>query len=652
MDKKALAKIPLRDASPETISQAMRIETVETYISAEVVPCGDKKVLLLNLYLKCDLKAEITRAAYRVFIDDTDYITQDMKSKGIKWLTGRLCFILDTWHLNKRCACTDDVSYQTIAEYFKSSLHPFTAIANFQNVVLERRLAVKHKKITDRIDAKMALLPELPGDWEEWLEKIAMPNSRYIFYDYKKGKDIQQGRCTYCNSSVEINKPRYGKEAICPKCGTKVICKSSVKAGRMLPDWGQAAIIQRIGDNEIVLRCFRLIREHFPGKRKRSKTTAQEVSRDFFDPDKVTTYEWRKFLSTQNIRWCEGSQLYYIHSPIVYAENINDVIKGTAWQYSALHQFATRHDDATTNIYRYLHDYKEYPFIEYLVKLRLYRLVEEMTERSNYVHHINEKGKTLPEILGVGKEYLPLLQEIDATDTDLSLVQAASKTGHHLTADEYRAFVAKHGHNCALFKLTCYATLHRLTKYLEEQNCKRDMNNTFRDFCDYINYCEELEYDLKNEFILFPKALKEAHDIVYKRVLALRERKRKKYRKELDAKSGNHFAELQERYGWEYLGYVVIAPSSLFEIIKEGQKLHHCVGGSAERAAEGKTTILFLRKKDTPDVPFYTIEVGRDQVTQCRGRNNCSMTDEIEKVIKAFTKKKINPPAQRKVVVA
>ena len=45
------------------------------------------------------------------------------------------------------------------------------------------------------------------------------------------------------------------------------------------------------------------------------------------------------------------------------------------------------------------------------------------------------------------------------------------------------------------------------------------------------------------------------------------------------------------------------------EIISEGQALQHCVGGYAERHAEGKTTILFIRRKDNLDTPYYTLEI-------------------------------------------
>jgi len=211
----------------------------------------------------------------------------------------------------------------------------------------------------------------------------------------------------------------------------------------MSQDWGQTAIIQRAGD-EVAIRYFNVTRKHYPIGRKKSKTMAHEVSRDFFGSGGWITYEFRKFKTTNHIRWCEGSLMYYLSEPIIYHKNISEALAGTDWQYSALHQYATRHIGAKVNIFKFFHEYKKHPFIEYFIKLRLYRLVDDMLSRAgNFTHHVKMDGQTLTEILGVGKEYLPLLQEIDANDIDLSLIQVAAKAGYKLTADEFRAFIEK-----------------------------------------------------------------------------------------------------------------------------------------------------------------------------------------------------------------
>lgn len=67
-------------------------------------------------------------------------------------------------------------------------------------------------------------------------------------------------------------------------------------------------------------------------------------------------------------------------------------------------------------------------------------------------------------------------------------------------------------------------------------------------------------------------------------------------------------------------------PQKPSEIIEEGMKLSHCVGSYTTSVCEGNTNILFLREKNNPDKPFYTIEVsssnGRLDLIQIHGFGN------------------------------
>ena len=68
--------------------------------------------------------------------------------------------------------------------------------------------------------------------------------------------------------------------------------------------------------------------------------------------------------------------------------------------------------------------------------------------------------------------------------------------------------------------------------------------------------------------------------------------------------------------------FVIRVPHELVEITKEGTVLHHCVGGYVHSHAQGSTNIVFLRRKDNPEIPFYTIEIKNDTVIQIHGSHN------------------------------
>ena len=86
--------------------------------------------------------------------------------------------------------------------------------------------------------------------------------------------------------------------------------------------------------------------------------------------------------------------------------------------------------------------------------------------------------------------------------------------------------------------------------------------------------------------------------------------------------------------------YSIIAVKELIDLVKEGRSLNHCVGSYIDSVSNGREYILFLRKKDDIDVPFYTIDVTPDRkIRQIHGKNNCSVTKEIKPFIDKWISK-------------
>ena len=76
--------------------------------------------------------------------------------------------------------------------------------------------------------------------------------------------------------------------------------------------------------------------------------------------------------------------------------------------------------------------------------------------------------------------------------------------------------------------------------------------------------------------------------------------------------------ELQEKYAYSDDDYTVLAPQDIFEIIKEGRMLHHCVGNDGageryyDRMERRESFIMFLRRTEEPNDPYYTLEIEPD----------------------------------------
>lgn len=189
----------------------------------------------------------------------------------------------------------------------------------------------------------------------------------------------------------------------------------------------------------------------------------------------------------------------------------------------------------------------------------------------------------------------------------------------------------------------------RILRYLEGQQTKRrTFDMELQTWIDYLDAAEHLGLDMENDVIRMPKELHRAHDSRCAAWVAIQERQRAEADRERRAALlkgyGEIMKKLEQRYAFETDGLRIVIPKDAAEIVAEGRILKHCVGGYADRHLEGKTTILFLRRIEAPEVPYVTIEMtAGGEIRQAHGwkddREPCELNPEalpIEKLHKAF----------------
>ena len=100
-----------------------------------------------------------------------------------------------------------------------------------------------------------------------------------------------------------------------------------------------------------------------------------------------------------------------------------------------------------------------------------------------------------------------------------------------------------------------------------------------------------------------------------------------------------------QMFGYAYKGLLIVPPKRHNDIKKEGEILKHCVASYAKRVATGETIILFVRKADEPDKPYFTlnIEPGNYDFVQCRGLKNCHYPNEVKTLLARWYQEKIEP---------
>ena len=93
-------------------------------------------------------------------------------------------------------------------------------------------------------------------------------------------------------------------------------------------------------------------------------------------------------------------------------------------------------------------------------------------------------------------------------------------------------------------------------------------------------------------------------------------------RKKEDAKR-EKVDEERKCYEYEDDNYIIRLPKNVGEIVSEGMKQHICIGGYTSRHSNGDTNLFFLRSKETPDSPFYAIEMDNNKkIVQIHGFGN------------------------------
>lgn len=85
---------------------------------------------------------------------------------------------------------------------------------------------------------------------------------------------------------------------------------------------------------------------------------------------------------------------------------------------------------------------------------------------------------------------------------------------------------------------------------------------------------------------------------------------------------------------------ILVKPNIARDIVIEGQQLAHCVGGYTGRVAKGDTNIFFLRHKNSPDVPWVTVEVKNNGVIkQAYGHSDSIIPKVAHRYLHAWAKK-------------
>lgn len=556
-----------------------------------------------------------------------------------------------------------------LQRFLKSTETGNHQLDNLWKWVMQTREYMKTKDRKERgelMDEDYRLCPEaLPEGMIDYIRREVLPEDRVIIY--KKGN--VQGTCSVCGRKVHARGRRFvqGTRVNCPNCGTGVSCvleNGSAFASNYIEN---IVAVQKGTDGETVFFRQWLLHRDNSARWEHIEDFLQETVRYAIRGNK--TAKWQKqgkesyYMRTERYeldewtRWQDNR--IYDGSYFFYPTGIEEALSGTAMQYADLEGYLEERGHNKNPIY-FLEYHARYPVIEFLWKAGYRNIVHNRIfgmDRENRNAILWERKK-LKECFKFPLRILKLMPPEEWSLNDIQRVNDLwEKYGGKVTDTEIRLVLQSKVDIQLWSRATTYANAGRILKYIKNQTDKRkeknpdkrsiSQNDTAQAYRDYLQECEQLHLDLHDKEILFPKDLTAAHNRTMEQV--------KFEKNKADQEKFQKAVEKLEKFAWGEGEFFIRPAREQMELTAEGKALHHCVGGYIRDMAEEKTAIFFLRKANEPDKPFYTLELQKKRVIQCRTEHNASYDRNpdvknfvdmwMEKVVKKGGKKKAKEAA-------
>lgn len=638
IDKRACRKFAMPELEFNLNEGVLHVESCPYIIRTAVRNIAGQRILVLYIYQRESILAGSIKPRWVMFHSRDDFATLSFRENAkATWQCSTLDSLDRIGGFDSKCAFYRQQDEARVARFCKCERGAISMLGYLQRLISYRKeLERKWKKQRAIID-RMKYVPVLPRDLKGFIHREVMP--QYIFYDYQR-KAPGHAYCTACRHEVRIAAAKHNTSGLCPRCKKKITFKCRGRRGRIF-DRETVQVLQKAEGNGLVLRIIKVYRSFadsdIPNHFEIWENARQFITLSSSGQCSVDAYYYHYKAGYDLTPWCNGYRPVFDRwkynftadmSGVLYQRNLSDTLKDTPWAYSQLEAFSGI--ASFSGVATFLSAYIKRPKIEHLIKMKLYRLVSGIIYGGysySALQAINFNGENMRAILGIDRPYFPLLRELDSSIDQLHLIRQLLQADHKPSTEQIKWFIASKISNAnAAKELLAHMSVHKLQRYVEQQFAPEDeaalkrvdyykMNTLITDYHDYLCMCKELQYDVKNSFILFPRELKAAHDSVAK---TLKDKRTAEHEKAI----AGSFDEWQKRYQYQSKELMMIPPHSAKEIVDEGAALHHCVRLYVKNVAEKKSVILFVRSVDEPDKSLCTVEVKDGQVTQARGFDN------------------------------
>jgi len=549
-----------------------------------------------------------------------------------------------------------------LTDWYTQPKNPIDCLMNWQNKIREADIEAKERRETTPWDEDMSLIPETPKNFEKWLKKNCL-NDYFIIYEYSKNGQ-KEGYCTRCEKMVPIVNPKHGKPCKCPRCKTKGTFKSSGKI-RTLTTSGNAQLAQPVEDG-IVVRKYSYSINYCDYMNPR--THLYEWQRILmFEDETIRVYNWDSY-KNKYMRWVKQKYNYfdyaYYSATRLYPSNIKSLLKKSWLKQSAFPLWK----ELPCDLAKYLNIERQYPIIERLAKVGMFKLDKDILEHYRYTRLkaedtvIDFGASELSKNLRIDKSRLHRLKNMQGGWSALEWLQREKQENTIWSDELIQRLDAEEIEPSQLNFVPSQMTFIKTANYLIKQcnlSCS-SMEDTIRTWADYLNMAEKMKMNIDLEQIYKPKDLKLAHDklVVYRSQQGI-----DKMVKDLEKKWPKVDKQLPKLKKFEFAAgdYVITVPESIKDIVTEGIVLSHCVHTSDyyyDRIERDESYLFFLRHSKCPDIPWYTLEVEPGGNIRQKRTTGDKQNEDFKKAIPFLKKwqkyflKKLTPEEKELGVVA
>lgn len=667
MKKNELLALPVPRLPQARGDAVYRLDTVQ-YILRSILS-KDKRMLIIAFFDREAAANGSSNPSGVLYLGRDQYLTHCWKDGREYWKESRLPRVMDRIRSQKSICLTKQDENRILSflkkwdpdagNYLQNYLWDITfKIEEYQTHILERRLLATKERRAQQIDRRMEEVPLIPSAFENWLKEGPLLHSRYALY-LRTNRNMAHCFCTHCQSQFWTVRdseglfPAHNKEGICPVCHSKIIYKHRRKISG-LRDSANAALFQKTQKGELLLRYFTADWEYISFER-RGEIRLFERARLFFNTSGEITGQYKYGYSAKTGRhgWYDTKDrltgplehlsyevrlgMYQTQVNVwfqqyhLYPYNLHAMLR-----YANLSYDLKRYLREPVDVTGYLLNGLQYPYAPSLYRIGLERVTKDILEEYAVPISPDVPGP-LHKKFGVPKEMMSWVKKYQWGMKEINLLVAI---GCKITEEELGWILNNDISAQHISYLRQFMSIHKLIRYLDRQVRERkstpqwytgSLAKTYAgDWKDYLQMCENLGYDIRQDRVLFPKNLRDEHDKMVQLT-------RMHFDVEMDQKIQKLYPALDRDYSYAAGGYLIRPPKDFQEFIDEGANLLHCVCTNRYYVSHvnGRNLIFFVRKENEPEQPFYTMEynAAEGEVLQLRGFRNQDPPAEVESFV-------------------